>query len=431
MESARRRWLLAPLAASAMALVLAVQPVSAALSYTSVVRLAASEAYTATTSAIARSASSTSSRLHVVYTSKRINGVDDQDTGPYQGIYYRRSATGASWTTPRRLNSSSQHADLASVATSGARVYVVWRTQVHIEDYENFADPYLIRFRANDNQGASTAWRSSIALTTFGRVDRPMIAASGASVYVVYTERNSGEIQLLKSTDYGKTWSSPVAVGATVDVPFPGYGYAGFPVVAVTGATVAIAYTSDDQIVSKVSTNGGTDFGTPEMRVATDAAISITARSGRIGLAYADATGVYAQVRTSSGWQPWRKAASYPNSSYGSPYSGLWGVDAPDIALFSTGGLGLAFSSCTGPAPCGDASERASLRWRQSTNNGSTWGSAAAIASGRVTTQRGFNWRPSVVMVGSTTRHVVWTGDSAIGATFSRAPYVRTATGTP
>ena len=289
-RSARR--LLVPLAVLVASLLVATEPVAASVSYSSVLKLARSQAFPTTTSAIARSSSPTSSRLHVVYTSKNIDGVDDQDTGPYQGIYYRRSSTGSSWTTPKRLNSSSQHADYGSVATAGTRVYVVWRTQTHIEDYENPADPYLIRFRANDNQGSSTAWRSSIALTTFGRADRPMIAATGSSVYVTYTDRGTGEIELLKSTDYGKTWGSPTAVGATVDLPGGEvlWGYHGYPVVAVTGSTVAIAYTSDDQIVSRVSTNGGTSFEAPDMRSATDASISITARSGRIGLAYTDFT---------------------------------------------------------------------------------------------------------------------------------------------
>jgi hypothetical protein len=420
------------LLAPALALVLAVQPVAASVSYTSVVKLGRTESFVSSTSAIARTATSTKSRLHVVYTSKNVDGVDDQDGGPFTGIYTRRSSTGATWTTPKRLNSSTEHGDLAAAASSGKRLYVVWRTQTHIEDYENYADPYLVKFRANDDQGSSTTWRSTKSLTTSGRVDRPMIAASGSAVYVVWTERGTGEIELVKSTDYGKTWSLPQAVGATVDVPYPTYGYAGYPVVAVTGSTVAIAYTSDDQIVAKVSTNGGSSFGAPEIRDATEPGISITARSGRVALAYADHTGVYARVRTSGGWQAWRKGASYPNSLYSQPFD--FGVgslaDAPDVVLYSTGGIGLAFTSCTSTC-LSDTGSRATLRWRQSTNNGSTWGKVVAVASGAVTNQRRYNWAPSALMIGSTTRHVVWSGWSAAGTQFVRAPYYRAVTGTP
>jgi hypothetical protein len=424
---------LVPLAVVAASLLVATEPVAASVGYTSVVKLASTEAYTTSASAIARSASSTSSRLHVVYTSKKIDGVNDEDTGPYQGIYYRRSSAGSAWTTAKRLNSSSQHADYASVATSGSRVFVVWRTQTHIEDYEDTADPYVIRFRANDNQGSSTAWRSSIALTTFGRVDRTAIAASGSSVFVIYTERDGGEVRLLKSADNGVTWGSPTAVGATVDQPFgPGYGYVGNAVVAVTGATVVISYTSDDQIVTKVSTDGGDSFGAPELREAEFAGTSLTARSGRVALAYADPSGVYSRIWQGGGWLAWRKAASYPNSAYKAPTAYLrLSIDPPDVALYGTAGIGLAFGSCT-TDPCDlNSGSRASLRWRQSGNNGATWGSVVSVASGKVTTSRGFNWGPSVVMSGSATRHFVWNGLSAIGSSFNKAPYVRTVNGIP
>lgn len=423
---------LIPFAVLVGSLILASSPVAASVGYSSIVKLGATTSYVSGPNAIARTASSTSARLHAVYTSKRIDGANVTDTGPYQGIYYRRSSTGSTWTTPKRLNNALEHGDYASVASSGTKLFVVWRTQTHIEDYEVTTDPYLIRFRANDNQGSSTAWRSSILLTTFGRVDRPQIAASGSNVYVIYTERDGGEVRLLRSTDSGKTWGSPMAVGATLDAPFLNYGYVGSAAVAVTGSTVAISYTSDGDIVTRVSTNGGASFGAPDTRSTADGVPSLTARSGRIGLAYGDRTGVYARIRTSGGWQAWRKAATYPSSLYAEGYnSGAGRFEVPDIVLFSTGGVGLAFSSCT-TSPCAkDGASRASLRWRQSTNNGATWGSAASIASGKVTTQRGFNGDPSVVMVGSTTRHVVWNGRSALGATNAAAPYFRTMTGTP
>ena len=71
--------------------------------------------------ALARTVQSGTQRLHVAYATDRVGGAWAENNGPYVGVYYIRSSTGATWSsTPKRLNSSSQHA--ARLGTRGRRL---------------------------------------------------------------------------------------------------------------------------------------------------------------------------------------------------------------------------------------------------------------------------------------------------------------------
>ena len=59
----------------------------------------------------------------------RVGGKWVSDSGKHAGIYYLRSATGSTWSAPKRLNPSTQHAARLGLAAAGSRVYVTWVSQ--------------------------------------------------------------------------------------------------------------------------------------------------------------------------------------------------------------------------------------------------------------------------------------------------------------
>jgi parallel beta-helix repeat protein len=77
---------------------------------------------------LGRTVVSGSQRLHLAYNTDRIGSSWASDTGPYVGAYYVKSTTGATWTAPFRLNSSTTHAINVGLAASGTHVYAVWET---------------------------------------------------------------------------------------------------------------------------------------------------------------------------------------------------------------------------------------------------------------------------------------------------------------
>ncbi len=158
---------------------------------------------------MARTASSTSAYLHTTMTTDRVGGSWVDDNGPYAGVYYSRTRNaGETWTTPKRLNPSSRHGSRGSIAASGKYVYATWVSTTRWIAYKG-SSPRILYLRRNSNHGSSTAWGSTIRLTsTTGRVDWPTVAAAGANVYVAYTNSATGEIKIKISRDRASTWST-------------------------------------------------------------------------------------------------------------------------------------------------------------------------------------------------------------------------------
>lgn len=80
--------------------------------------------------------------------------------------------------------------------------------------------------------GWSEEFRLSAETTTGRRVSTPSIAADGDNVYIVYRR---GEIQFIKSTDRGKSWSDPSPVN-------PGSVANGAPAIARAGSRLIVVW---------------------------------------------------------------------------------------------------------------------------------------------------------------------------------------------
>ena len=429
MRTSTLRRVMGPVAAAGLALLIAAQPAWAAVSW----KPTATATGTMRESrgmVLARSSTADRARLHLAAVSQRVNGEIVTDTGPYQAIEYRRSTDGVDWSSPRRLNAAGEHGDFAAVAAAGSRVYVVWRADTHIQDWFVPTDPRLIRLAVNDDHGDPGDWRSRKALTTSGRVDRPAIAATGRRVYVTYTDATSGEIRVQRSTDRGRTWETLPAIGATVSEPFIGdYGFVGLPVIAADGRNVVVAFHSDNGINLRRSTDGGDSWTSFVPTDADTYGYAVAARGDRIALAYLDEDGGQTRVRAPGGWQDWRTFTTFSaTATYKAPDSTHWGVNPPAVALTGSAGLAVSWGACT-EVGCGHGEVfGSSIRFRESTTNGTSWKAAKTLGTFEAGPGRRENAFPSLVVAGST-RWVSWTTQG--GKDPNRRILVRRGIGSP
>ena len=210
--------------------------------------------------ALARTVRDGSQRLHVAYATNDINGTWATDSGPYAGIYYVRSATGATWTTPRRITSPRKHVTAFGLAAAGSRVYLAYVTQTRIDEIDHSA-PRVLYVRVNTNHGFGDYWKGSVRLTGTTRiVDRPTVAASGTDVHIAFTSADTGAVIVATSRDRGVTWVKRT-VGTTTSNT--NIGRSALPSVAVSGSTVAVTWAAngDGALRTRVSTDRGSTWG--------------------------------------------------------------------------------------------------------------------------------------------------------------------------
>jgi len=342
-------------------------------------------------SSMAATVSGSTQYLHATYTTDRVSGKWVTDTSPRAGVYYERSSNGgATWTTPRRLNPSTQHGSRGSVASSGSYVYATWVSTTKWLKYSGTA-PRILYFRRNTNHGSSTAWGSTIRLTsTSGRVDFPTLAASGSYVYVAWTDSATGAIKVAISANRGATWRT-VTVGSTSSTNSS--GRLGIPVVAATGNTVAVAWVSDADwvIKARVSTDKGATWGTTATFTGSSTRPSIAASGDRVGVAWSADT---IQVRVSKAGV-WGSQLALPATD-GVAVEEQWG---PTVALLAPASVGVAYSSCVADCTSSDAGviTRTNLIWRQSIDDGATWAPSDVVASSTATAARRQNDSASIV----------------------------------
>ena len=193
--------------------------------------------------ALARTSSSLGTYLHAVSESSRVGSASVKDTGPYAPVIYTKSSTGgATWTAGTRLNSTSQHGVWPGVAGYGSYVYASWVKVAKVRAFSTGAARYIM-FRSNTHAGSGT-WATAKRLTSStGRVDYPQIAASGANVYIAYTDANSGDVKVLISHNRGSTWTT-FTVGSTSASSGSG-GRTGLPSIAAVGSSVIVSWISN------------------------------------------------------------------------------------------------------------------------------------------------------------------------------------------
>jgi hypothetical protein len=252
-----------------------------------------------------------------------------------------------------------------------------------------------------------------------GRVDDPAIAASGASVYVAWTDSSTGAVKLSISRDRGKTWATK-QVGSTAAKYADGY-YAQ-PSVAAAGAYVGVAWdtntTGGERAI--VSSNSGGTFGSP-LTLASGAQSKMTASAVGTRVAFAWTTGSAVQVRIwkAGAWQPLRNVAPFSSTT---TYKAGYG---PAVALNGTVGVAVAWSDCRA-AVC-QAASGVDLSWSESTNDGALFTARQVLAKSPDSASRRVNDYPSIVWPLATKRYILWNGWT--DGTLSYRLYLRIGTG--
>jgi len=170
-------------------------------------------------------------------------------------IYLRKSSDGGTtWQTAQRLTNNAGDSYDPGIAVSGSNVYVVW--------YDYSTGNSEIYFRKSADGG--TTWQSAKRLSSnAGESTYPRIAASGSSVFVVWSDMTSGdnEIYFRKSADSGVTWQTCKWITNNA-------GSSEVPEIAISGSNVYMVWMDNTpgnyEIYFKKSADGGTTWQTAQ-----------------------------------------------------------------------------------------------------------------------------------------------------------------------
>jgi hypothetical protein len=202
--------------------------------------------------------------LHAVWASDcpPPKGACATDGGPFVSVFWQRSpiASPAAWSAPKRVSPAGSHAVRPSMAAAGTHVYVTWVTQRSYLKYRPKA-PRRVWIRVASNQGGS--WSAPVALSgATTRADYPVVAASGNTVWVVWTAGDTGAIRMASSGDAGDTWTT-TTIGATTSGRGTAEGFAGYPAIGASGSNVLAAWFANaaGRQVALTSSTGASDWG--------------------------------------------------------------------------------------------------------------------------------------------------------------------------
>jgi hypothetical protein len=349
---------------------------------------------------LGRTRTSTGQYLHAIGTTDRVGGKWVTNTTPKMGVVYTRSTTGTTWSSAVRLNPSTQHGYWASLAASGTGVYAVWVSSAKVYGMSATA-PRVMYFRRSTSHGASGTWSTAKRVTsTTGRIDAPVVAASGFTVLIAWTDAATGSIKVAVSKDRGSTFKILI-VGTTTRSN--GLGRSGLPVIAVSGTTAIVAWltSSNGGIRARLSANGGSSWGTATVtsNAGLNSVPAVAAASGRAALAFSTGTDLYVRVWKGSwsGFMPIDPGGSMPELNY-----------APALAFNGTSNLAVAWAACRNDCSSTTSSTRVDLLWAETKTNGAAWSAGQAVALGFETSSRHVNDFVSILW--STKRELVWNG---------------------
>jgi hypothetical protein len=357
---------------------------------------------------LARSTKDSTSYLHATYTSIKVGGDFIDDNGPFAGVYYRRgNSSGSDWGTPKRLNPTGKHADGGAVVASGRNVYAAYVTYEHWINYDP-AEPRPATLRVNSNHGAASAWLSRKIVTPSTRVDRPWLAPGPSrGVAMAYTDADTGNIHVMGCGDLASDASGCIApsVGTTTRMAFnPDDGFAGLPVVASSDEHRVAAWLDSDSGISFATEDFVVGWGDPASLTTEPAAgLSIAEKDGRFAFSWVEADGIKVRTWTAAdGLGTTNTVATLTSDgTYKSAYSTA-------VALAGNATVGVAFGACRRADCAGGSSTGVDLRWRQSGNDGESWGTASTVGSYSVSSERRINDFPSVVMTSAAKRYVMF-----------------------
>lgn len=408
--------------AGLLMVLLASQSVLAAVSWTSAVNVSPTYSWNSGGQGLARTTTSTTSYLHTQY---------EYDNQEFIGIFYRRgNSSGSSWGTARRLNPTDEHAESGAIAASNPIVVVAFRTGNHLVDDYDPAAPRQVRVAVNTNHGSASAWRDLSTFEAPTRVGRPAVAVAGSWVYVVTTDADTGDIVLASSGDVVSPewgWTAQTVATTTANAWTDGDGFEGWPVVAASGNTVMVAWVDSDAgtLLAKFSADNGVTWDA-EATTLTTADIwsaAATAKGSRFAVSWAQPSGVKAKLFDGISWGSIRTVASF--SSTGSYKTGY----GTDIALAGSARVGVAWSACTRSDCSAGSTKGVNVRWRESTNNLSTWKDPVTIAKYSYGSSRRINDEPSVVMTSTPKRFVTYNTASSTYSTYRLV--IEVGSGTP
>lgn len=357
--------------------------------------------------------------LHLAYATDKIPGKGwVTDAGPYQGVYYTRSLDGGTtWTKPKRLNKSTQHAERSSLWADGTCVYVTWVSQKSYDNYLS-TDPRVLFVRVNCNEGDPLSWGPITKLSSgTGRVDYPVVAADGTNGYVIWTNSNNGKVMFALSTDSGVTWTT-TSLGTTSRPDFddPTEGYGAWPGICAGADEVGTLWMSNTagKLVARVSTNDGASFGTETTLESGNAGANHDwgqcdiSDAGKIAFAWTNPTAGRVAV-----WDTgtYGSGVTFTTFSSSGTYKGGYG---PAPAWSPDGSkLGVAWGDCrTSGCDYYSTLDRVDLAWDESSDGGATWGTDTILASSAVSGKR-INDYPSVIWLDNSTRLVQYNGWTA------------------
>ena len=315
------------------------------------------------------------------------------------------------WGAPKKTSQASKLADRTSLASGNGNVYSVFVTQ---EDYVVVpAKPRVAYVRSQ----VGGIWGAPVRLTpASGRVDYPIISASGDNVYVAYTNSNNGAVTVRRSTNAGATFPGSINLGTTTRDD--GEGLAAWPIACASGTNSAVAWLKGNGTIKlSVSEDSGTSYTTKTINSVNaggneEGWASCDATGSRIGVTWNENDGVYYSeysTATDSFTTARKNIFPFAASGYLGSYSGT-------VALSGAGTVGVAAPLCVQDGCDYTANgTRIDLKWLESSNNGTTFAAAEAIsnASAALSGGKTLNDSPTALFWDATTRFVLYNGWTA------------------
>jgi hypothetical protein len=315
--------------------------------------------------------------LHAVASATRVGTTAVKDAGPYAPILYTRgNAAGSAWSSTLRLNPTTQHGIWPGLAASASNIYASWVRVSKVVSFSASAPRWIV-FRANTNHGNSGNWGAAKAVTsTSGRVDYPTVAATGSSVYIAYTDANSGAVRVLVSHDRGATFKA-VTLATTTATSSAG-GRSALPSVAASGTLVIVGWIGDNNgaVRARISRDGGSTWGsTANLAAASLSYPSAAATTNRAGVAWIGAEPTVA-LWTARG--KWHAPIEVPN------VNPIWleVIYGPALVRSGAGTLGVGYSGCVQSCVNVGTSTHFESYYAESPNNGIDWYNGSSIAVG-------------------------------------------------
>jgi hypothetical protein len=318
-------------------------------------------------------------------------------SGNFEILFSKSVDGGATFSAPEIVSNNAGDSLTPRIAVSDGILYVVWSDKT-----AGTSNNYDIRFSKSSNMGDD--WDPSVKLSSnSGDSLTPSIAASGSSIYVVWSDKTSGtsgkfDIQFKKSTDGGTSFTPNTASGTKVS---NNGGDSLTPDVEVSANGIFVVWSDTSggtsgkfDILFKKSTDGGLTFlpNTANAKnISTNSGFSLTPSLGVDGnnvyVTWSDTTGgtsgnfdILFKKSTDGGTNFTPNTANAKNISTTSSLSAT-----PRIAV-SSGSIYIAWSDIGAPGQfdifvkkSGDAGENFEAAVNISDNSGQSITPAIAV----------------------------------------------------